>query len=116
MAVSKNWMLFGAASQVAEHFKALDRCPPMTHPVIDETKEFNHFGNPRHSLVQLVQDPSGIVKALLNEGPGCLVQSTRGPTASPIPQGSAKLRVGLRKASRNLRKGLSRHGTSARAS
>ena len=61
----------------------------MFHSVMHESEQFDHLRYLGCTLNKLIQDPAGILEAVLGECSGRLVQTASGLTAGPIPECTA---------------------------
>jgi len=77
VAVGQHRVLLGAAGQVPEDLEPLCGGLPVSDPVVGEAKELDHLDHLGSTLDQRVQDASGVVEALVVEGPCRLPQLGR---------------------------------------
>ena len=99
-------MLLGASCDPAEVLKSVSRGPPVAHPVVGQTEEFNHFGHMRRPFDKGVKDAAGLSKALIFEGACRLPESGRGTPTRSVAQDMTQHRVRVRQSERRPRQGL----------
>ena len=99
-------MLLSASSELAEVLESVGRGPPVAHPVVGQTEEFNHFGHMRCPFDNGVKDASGLAKTLIFEGACRLPESGRGTPTRSVAQDTTQHRVRVRQPERRPGQGL----------
>ena len=99
-------MLLGASCDPAEVLESVGRGPPVAHPVVGQTEEFNHFGHMRRPFDKGVKDAAGLSKALIFEGACRLPESGRGTPTRAVAQDTKQHRVRVRQSERRPGQGL----------
>ena len=99
-------MLLGASCDPAEVLESVGRGPPVAHPVVGQTEEFNHFGHMRRPFDKGVKDAAGLSKALIFEGACRLPESGRGTPTRAVAQDTTQYRVRVRRSERRPGQGL----------
>ena len=99
-------MLLGASCDPAEVLESVGRGPPMAHPVVGQTEEFNHFRHIRRPFDKEVKDAASLSKALIFEGACRLPESGRGTPTRSVAQDMTQHRVRVRQSERRPRQGL----------
>ena len=99
-------MLLGASCDPAEVLESVGRGPPVAHPVVGQTEEFNHFGHIRRPFDKEVKDAAGLSKALIFEGACRLPESGRGTPTRAVAQDTEQHRVRVRQSERRPGQGL----------
>jgi hypothetical protein len=89
-------MLLGASCDPAEVLESVGRGPPVPHPVVGQTEEFNHFGHVRHPFDKGVKDAAGLSKALIFKGVCRIPKSGRGTPSRSVAQDTTQHRVRVR--------------------
>jgi len=67
----------------------------VTHPVVDEAKQFQNLGDLRGSFHQLIQDSAGIRESFVGERPGRLVEASDCPSTGLVAQNPPQEDVGI---------------------
>ena len=99
-------MLLSASCDSAEVLESGGRGPPVPHPVVGQTEEFNHFGHIRRPFDKGVKDAAGLSKALIFEGACCLPESGGGTPTRAGAQDTTQHRVRVRQSERRPGQGL----------
>jgi len=96
VAIGQHGMLLSASSELAEVLESVGRGPPVAHPVVGQTEEFNHLGHMRRPFDKGVKDAAGLSKALIFKGACCLPESGRGTPTRSVAQDTTQhgVRVG----------------------
>ena len=99
-------MLLGASCDPAEVLESVGRGPPVPHPVVGQTEEFNHFGHIRRTFDKEVKDAASLSKALIFKGVCRLLESGRGTPTRTVAQDTTQHRVRVGQSERHPRQGL----------
>ena len=99
-------MLLSASCDAAEVLESVGRGPPVPHPIVGQTEEFNHFGHIRRTFDKEVKDAASLSKTLIFKGVCRLLQSGRGTPTRSIAQDTTQHRVRVGQSERHPRQGL----------
>ncbi len=99
-------MLLSASCDSAEVLESVGRGPPVAHPVVGQTEEFNHFGHIRRPFDKGVKDAASLSEALIFEGACCLPESGGGTPTRAVAQDTTQHRVRVRQSERRPGQGL----------
>ena len=81
----------------------------MTHPVVHEPEQFNYLRYLRCALDKLIQDPAGILEAVLGECSSRLLQTANSFTASPIPECAPQQYISVGQSTGRFWQGVTSH-------